>query len=227
MASSDHFDSSKTYDVYKAVDLLDPACTDCLMKGNKCFQHFNKRSLKCHFCFVGKKPCHFPGVPVPEVRRYFWSTMDGKFGREFPVSEAPTPDETSGYSSLTGCRRQKLERWTNTGGPIPVGGRPIYSSSEIPLSRIYEQGVVKWIRRIANSPTDPDSERSVELDGEEVQIVNPPVGHPPALHLLNLLPIISPIKTCTVLQEISNKYYPLFHILVLLPHLGIAPPDLH
>ncbi|MBW0564009.1 hypothetical protein O181_103724 [Austropuccinia psidii MF-1] len=58
-------------------------------------------------------------------------------------------------------------RWTNNGGPIPVGGRPIYSSSEAPISRINNKGVVKWIRQIANSPPDPVAEGSDELDGEE------------------------------------------------------------
>ncbi|MBW0470491.1 hypothetical protein O181_010206 [Austropuccinia psidii MF-1] len=97
--------------------------------------------------------------------------MMGHFG-EFPVSEAPTPYGTSGYSSFTGYRRQDVERWTNTGGPIIVSGRPIYSGSNVPIPRINEQGVVKWIRRIADSPTGPNAEGSDELDGEEVQIIS-------------------------------------------------------
>ncbi|MBW0593270.1 hypothetical protein O181_132985, partial [Austropuccinia psidii MF-1] len=50
---------------------------------------------------------------------------------------------------------------------------PIYSSSEVPISRINTEGVVKRIRRIADSPIDPDSEGSDELDGEEVEIPKP------------------------------------------------------
>ncbi|MBW0591819.1 hypothetical protein O181_131534 [Austropuccinia psidii MF-1] len=41
MASSAHFDPSQTYDGYKAVEVLDPACTECLARGKDCFQHYN------------------------------------------------------------------------------------------------------------------------------------------------------------------------------------------
>ncbi|MBW0573162.1 hypothetical protein O181_112877 [Austropuccinia psidii MF-1] len=56
-----------------------------------------------------------------------------------------------------------MARWTNFRGPIPVGGRPIYSSSEVPISRINTEGIVKRIRQISNSPHDPDAEGSDEL----------------------------------------------------------------
>ncbi|MBW0508626.1 hypothetical protein O181_048341 [Austropuccinia psidii MF-1] len=91
MASSGHFYSTQIYDGYKAVEVLDPACT----KSSK-------------------------------VRRYLWSKKDGPFGKEFPVYEAPALDGTSGYSA---CKQRYLARWTNAGGPILVGGSPIYSSS--------------------------------------------------------------------------------------------------
>ncbi|MBW0522672.1 hypothetical protein O181_062387 [Austropuccinia psidii MF-1] len=99
MASSVHFDPSQTCDGYKAVEVLDPSCTEFLMKGKECFQHFNPKSSKCHFCFVGKKSCCQPGMLASNVKRYLWSKKDGPFGKEFPVSEAPTPDGTSGYSN--------------------------------------------------------------------------------------------------------------------------------
>ncbi|MBW0557434.1 hypothetical protein O181_097149 [Austropuccinia psidii MF-1] len=89
--------------------------------------------------------------------RYLWNRKDGPFGKEFSVSEAPTPDGTSVFSQF--------------------GGRPIYSSSEVPISRINAEGVVKRIRRIADSPTDPDAEGSDELDGEEVVVVPHSAGH--------------------------------------------------
>ncbi|MBW0589628.1 hypothetical protein O181_129343 [Austropuccinia psidii MF-1] len=98
MASSGHFDPSQTYDGYREVELLDPSCTECLAKGKDCFQHYNPQSSKCHYCFIGKKPFHCTGVPSSNVRRYLWSRKDGPFGKEFPVSEAPTPDGTSGFS---------------------------------------------------------------------------------------------------------------------------------
>ncbi|MBW0522022.1 hypothetical protein O181_061737 [Austropuccinia psidii MF-1] len=78
----------------------------------------------------------------------------------------------SPYTMAEGCAR-----WTNVGGPIPVGGRPIYSSSEVPISRINTRGVVKRIRRIPDSPPDPDAEGSDELDGEEAEVVPHFVGH--------------------------------------------------
>ncbi|MBW0575277.1 hypothetical protein O181_114992 [Austropuccinia psidii MF-1] len=157
MASSGNFDPSQIYDGYRAVEILDPSCTECLVKGKDCFQHYNTRSSKCHYCFIGKKPCCCTGVLSSNVRRYLWSRKDGPFGKELPVSEAPTPDGTSGFSQF--------------------GGRPIYSSSEVPISRINTEGVVKRIRRIADSPTYPDAEVSDELDGEEVEVVPHLVGH--------------------------------------------------
>ncbi|MBW0504135.1 hypothetical protein O181_043850, partial [Austropuccinia psidii MF-1] len=78
----------------------------------------------------------------------------------------------------TGSRQRDVARWTNVGGPITVGGRPIYSSSEVLIFRINTEGVVKRIRRISDSPTDPDAEGSDELDGEEVEVFPHLVGHP-------------------------------------------------
>ncbi|MBW0476283.1 hypothetical protein O181_015998 [Austropuccinia psidii MF-1] len=121
MASSGHFNPSQTYDGYKAGEILDPACTECLAKGKDYFEHYNNRSSKCHYCYIGKKPCHQTGRKVSNVRRYSWSKKDGTFGKEFPVSEAPTPDATSGYSALNGSRQRDVARWTNVGGPLPVG----------------------------------------------------------------------------------------------------------
>ncbi|MBW0514453.1 hypothetical protein O181_054168 [Austropuccinia psidii MF-1] len=179
MASSGNFDPSQAYDGYKAVEVLYPACTQCLAKGkNFFFEHYNPGSSKCHYCYIGKKPCHQTGRQVSNVRRYLWSKKDGPIGKEFQVSEAPTPYATSGYSALTGSRQRDVARWTNVGGPLSVGGRPIYSSSEVPIPRINNEGVVKQIRRIANSPPNPDAEGSDELDGEEVEVVPNSAGYP-------------------------------------------------
>ncbi|MBW0572937.1 hypothetical protein O181_112652, partial [Austropuccinia psidii MF-1] len=90
MASSGRFDPSQTYYGYRAVEVLDPACTECLAK-------------------------------------------------------------------VTGSRQRDAARWTCVGWPIPV---------------------VKRIRRIDDSPTDPVAKGSDELDGEEVQVVPHSVGHP-------------------------------------------------
>ncbi|MBW0527367.1 hypothetical protein O181_067082 [Austropuccinia psidii MF-1] len=142
------------------------------------FEHYNPISLNCHYCFIEKKPCCRNGKQASNIRRYLWSKKDGPFGKEFPVSEAPTLDGTSGYSALTGSRQRDVARLTNVGGPIPVGSRPIYSSSEVPISRTNTEGIVKRIRQIADSPPDPDAEGSDELDGEEVEVVANSTGHP-------------------------------------------------
>ncbi|MBW0468307.1 hypothetical protein O181_008022 [Austropuccinia psidii MF-1] len=167
MASSGHFDPSQTYDGYKAVEDLDPACTEFLMKGKECFQHFKLKSSKFPFCFVGKTPCYFPGIPASNIRSYLWSKKDGPFRKEFPASEAPIPDDTSGG------------RWlgVNVGEPISIVGRPIYSISEVPISRINTEVMVKRIRQIAKSPNNPDAECSDELDGEEVEVVLTSAGY--------------------------------------------------
>ncbi|MBW0565940.1 hypothetical protein O181_105655 [Austropuccinia psidii MF-1] len=111
MASSGQFDRSQTSDGYRAVEVLDPACSECLAK-------------------------------------------------------------------VTCSRQRDVARWTSIGGPISVGGRPIYSSSEVPISRTNTEAVVKRIRRIDDSPTDPDAEGSDELDDGEVQVVPHSAGHP-------------------------------------------------
>ncbi|MBW0504545.1 hypothetical protein O181_044260 [Austropuccinia psidii MF-1] len=178
MASSGHLDTTQTYDGYKEVEVLDPACTECLEKGKECFEHCNTRSSKFHYFFIGKKPCCHTGKKASNIRRYLWSKKDGPFGKEFPVSEDPTIDFTSGYSDLTGSRKRDVSRWTNVGGPIPVGGRPIYSSSKVLTPRINAEAMVKQKRQIANSPPDPDAEGSDELDGEEVKVVHNSAGHP-------------------------------------------------
>ncbi|MBW0483053.1 hypothetical protein O181_022768 [Austropuccinia psidii MF-1] len=143
MASSGHFYPSQTYDGSKEVEALDPAFNNFLMKVKECFQNFNPKYSKCHFCSVGTKPCCHPGILASNVKRYLWRKKVGPVRKEFPVSETPTPDGTAGYSNLTGSKHRKVARWTNVGGPIPIGGRPTYSSSEVPISRTNTEAVVE------------------------------------------------------------------------------------
>ncbi|MBW0477889.1 hypothetical protein O181_017604 [Austropuccinia psidii MF-1] len=98
MAPSGHFDPTQTFDGYKAVEVLDPAWTECLTKGKDCFEHYNLRSSKFHSCFIGKKPCHCTGKKALNVRRYL---------------------------------KRDVERWTNVGGPIPVGGSDELDGEEV------------------------------------------------------------------------------------------------
>ncbi|MBW0517671.1 hypothetical protein O181_057386 [Austropuccinia psidii MF-1] len=74
--------------------------------------------------------------------------------------------------------QRDVVRWENVGGPFPPGGRPINSSSVVPISSINTEGIVKRIRQISDSPPDPDSEGSDELDGEEVEVIPHSAGHP-------------------------------------------------
>ncbi|MBW0483742.1 hypothetical protein O181_023457 [Austropuccinia psidii MF-1] len=182
MASSGHFDPGQTYDGYKAVEVLDPACTKCLAKQRDCFEHFNPKFSKYHFCFVGKKPCFCPGPMASNIRIYLWSKKAGPFEKELPISDGPTPDGTSGYSD------------------------------SVPISRINTEGVVKGIRRIANCPLDMDAEGSDELDGEEVEVVNNPGSHqsrtspsqPPAKRLQSYLIPSKPRNFQTTLATIPT-----------------------
>ncbi|MBW0502669.1 hypothetical protein O181_042384 [Austropuccinia psidii MF-1] len=220
MASSGHFDPSQMYDGYKEVEVLDPSCNKCLVKGRDCFQHYNPRSSKCHFCFVGKKPCCRTGPQSSNVRQYLWSRCMGLLGRSSQFLR-PLP-----LIAPQGIAIRDLSRWTNIGEPIPAGGRPIYSSLEVPISRINTEGVVKKIRQIANFPSDPDAEGSHKLDVEEVEVVHNSIGHqystspshPPAKrfqsHIINSTP------------RTFQKIFLPFPLLFLLIHPVLPQPGL-
>ncbi|MBW0552344.1 hypothetical protein O181_092059 [Austropuccinia psidii MF-1] len=141
--------SSPSYDGYRAVEIIDPACTECLAK-------------------------------------------------------------------VTGSRKRDVARWTDVGGPIPAGGRTIYSNSEVPISRINTEGVVKRIRRISDSPTDPDSEGSDELDVLASIPTTIPPSSPSTSHARPALnpavrpspiqkPTNSPITTSQQLQAVASS----------------------
>ncbi|MBW0495630.1 hypothetical protein O181_035345 [Austropuccinia psidii MF-1] len=180
LASSGHFDPVQIYNGYKAVEVLDPPCTECLAKGKNFFQHFNPKSSKFHFCFVGKKPCCHPGSVASNVRRMAPLGRSSQFLRAqllILLQDILIVSQMNFLIELvTGSTKRDVVRWTNVGGSIPVGGRPIYSRPAVPISRINTEGVVERIRRIADSPPDPDAEGSDELDGEEAEVVNNPVG---------------------------------------------------
>ncbi|MBW0474951.1 hypothetical protein O181_014666 [Austropuccinia psidii MF-1] len=101
--------------------------------------------------------------------------------------------------------------------PIHTDGRPIYSSSEVPICRINNQGVVKRIR-ILDSPTNPDAEGSAELDGEEVEVVNKLIGH-----LSSTFPTKPPAKKLhsKVILSIPRNFQP---VLPTVPS-SIPPPS--
>ncbi|MBW0481278.1 hypothetical protein O181_020993 [Austropuccinia psidii MF-1] len=103
-------------------------------------------------------------------KRCLWSKKDAPFGKEVPIPEAPTPD-------VTVYRQREVARWTNVGAPIPTGGRETYSISQLPISRINNQGAVKRIRKIAESPKNPDAEGINELVAEKAEVINALVCH--------------------------------------------------
>ncbi|MBW0575777.1 hypothetical protein O181_115492 [Austropuccinia psidii MF-1] len=150
MASSDHFDASQIYDGYRAVEILDPACTEFLSRVRIVFN-----------------------TTIPDLQGAIIASLE----RNYVI----VPGYHLLTSGVTSSRQGEVARWTNVGGPIPGCGRPIYSSSEVPISRINTEGVVKRIRRIADSPTDPDAEGSDELDASCQVIPSTPRTFQPVL----------------------------------------------
>ncbi|MBW0551666.1 hypothetical protein O181_091381 [Austropuccinia psidii MF-1] len=56
----------------------------------------------------------------------------------------------------------EVARWTNVGGLIPIGGRPIYYSSEVPISRINTEVEVVLNsagHQSSTSPSQPPAKR--------------------------------------------------------------------
>ncbi|MBW0476796.1 hypothetical protein O181_016511 [Austropuccinia psidii MF-1] len=70
------------------------------------------------------------------VRRYLWSKKDGPFGKEFPVTEGPTLDATSGYYDYRGMW-QDGPMWE---GPfqLVVGQSTPVQLSQFPRSTLNE-----------------------------------------------------------------------------------------
>ncbi|MBW0541502.1 hypothetical protein O181_081217 [Austropuccinia psidii MF-1] len=100
MASSGHFDPTQIYDGYKAVEHLDPACTEGLAKGKDCFEHYNPRSSNCHYCLIGKKPCCCTGNDQLdsediEVISHSAGQPSSDSPSQPPAKSSPVPPETS------------------------------------------------------------------------------------------------------------------------------------
>ncbi|MBW0589217.1 hypothetical protein O181_128932 [Austropuccinia psidii MF-1] len=127
------------------------------------------------FASLGRNHVVVPGQLCPTSGGICGAKKMGLLGRNSPFLRNPLLMQPQDFLN------RDVARWTNVGGPIPVGGRPIYYSSEVPISRTNTDGVVmvvKKIKRISDSPSDPDAEGSDELDGEEVEVVPHSVGHP-------------------------------------------------
>ncbi|MBW0503556.1 hypothetical protein O181_043271 [Austropuccinia psidii MF-1] len=184
MASSGHFDPCQAYDSYNTVEILDPACTECLAKGKDCFEHYDSGSSKCHYCYIEKKPCRQTGRQVSNVRRYLWSKKDGPFGKEFPVSEAPTPDAISGYSTYAEgsdeLDGEEVEAVPHSSGH-PVSSSPAHPPAKRLLSHIIHNTPRNFHPTLSTSPTSipPASPNPSHTRPASIQAVRPsPIPQP-------------------------------------------------
>ncbi|MBW0575373.1 hypothetical protein O181_115088 [Austropuccinia psidii MF-1] len=99
------------------------------------------RASSCHFYPAQpydaykavEKPCCQIGPLASNLRRYLWSKNDGPFGKEFPVSEAPTPDGTSGYSNFTSQQLQpgaSASRRREELSPLPFPAAQVFQKRD-------------------------------------------------------------------------------------------------
>ncbi|MBW0516153.1 hypothetical protein O181_055868 [Austropuccinia psidii MF-1] len=112
-----------------------------------------------------ERPCRHTGVPTSNVRRYLWSRKDGPFGKEL---------QFLGHLLLMELQGIPIVINLNTLIKIGTDILDVVTGSR---QRINTEGVVRRIRRIADSPTDSDAEASDALDGEEVVVVPHSVDH--------------------------------------------------
>ncbi|MBW0573648.1 hypothetical protein O181_113363 [Austropuccinia psidii MF-1] len=158
-----------------AVEVLDPACTECLAKGKDCFQLYNPNLQNAIFALLERNHVVVPGCHLLTSGGIYGVERMGLLGKN------SQPLRNLVLIKLQDFLNRDVVRWNSVGGPIPVGGRPICPSSEVPISRKNTEGVVKVVKRVRSIddfPTDPDAEGSDELNGEEVQVVPHSVGHP-------------------------------------------------
>ncbi|MBW0579725.1 hypothetical protein O181_119440, partial [Austropuccinia psidii MF-1] len=173
-----------------------------------------------------RKPCRHTGVPSSNVRRYLWSRKDEPFGKELPVSEAPTPDGTSGFSQFP-ISRINTERVVKRIGRISDSptdpdaegsdeldgeevvvvphsvGHPSRNSSSQPLANRFQSQVIPSTPRtfqpmLASIPTTiPPSSPSTS---HSRPALNPAVRPSPSQQPRN-----SPITTSQQLQPVTSS----------------------
>ncbi|MBW0575407.1 hypothetical protein O181_115122 [Austropuccinia psidii MF-1] len=154
MASSGHFDPTKTYDGYKAVEVLDPACTEFLANGKDCLN-----------------------ITIPDLQNATTALLERSH-----ASILGSKLQTSG--GICGVRKMGLlEKSSQCLRPLllmVLQGILLPNIIQLKGSnfRINTEGIVNRIRQIADSPPDLDAEGSHELDGEEAGVVPNSAGHP-------------------------------------------------
>ncbi|MBW0573842.1 hypothetical protein O181_113557 [Austropuccinia psidii MF-1] len=77
---------------------------------------------------------------------------------------------------------------------------------------------MKRLRRIADSPTNPNAEGSYELDGEEVEVAPKSIGHQSSDSPYHPASRRFQSQVIPSTPEASNQSFPLFHLLFLLLH---------
>ncbi|MBW0510005.1 hypothetical protein O181_049720 [Austropuccinia psidii MF-1] len=166
MAPTEIYDINKTYDGFKSVRVIEPPCINCWKKGVPCVESATARSTSFQFCNLGKINCSQADNP-----RRLWSSIKkgGRFGLEAPVDEPTTSDATSGHSKFSGPTLE--DPFT----PRQPQGNPIGVAPEVPILVTRKYGRLGKLKRNLGVQDENDtySERSDELDGEELEITTP------------------------------------------------------
>ncbi|MBW0497106.1 hypothetical protein O181_036821 [Austropuccinia psidii MF-1] len=171
MAPSGHFDPGQTCDDYKAVEALMLLVLNVWPR-EKISSNISIQNIQTAIsALLGRSHVVILGQKLTISEELYGTKRMDLLGKSSQFLRALL------LIVLQDILIRDVERWNNFGGPIPAGGRPIYSSSAVPISRINTEGVVKWRRQIANSACDLDAEGSDELDGEEVEVVKDHFGH--------------------------------------------------
>ncbi|MBW0578481.1 hypothetical protein O181_118196 [Austropuccinia psidii MF-1] len=192
MDSSGQFDPSQTYDGYKAVEVLDPACSECLAKGGiygvermgllgKNSQSLSNLLLMELQDFLNLRGPNTEGV-VKVVKR---------IGR---IHDFPTDPDAEGSNELDGEEVQVVPH---------LVGHPSSNSSTQPLSNRFQSQVIPSTPRTFQPilasilTTIPPSSPSTS---HARPALNPEVGPSPVQQCRN-----SPITTSHKLQPVASS----------------------
>ncbi|MBW0540436.1 hypothetical protein O181_080151 [Austropuccinia psidii MF-1] len=160
MDSSGHFNTSQTYYGYKAVEILDPAFTECLAKVNSSPSHPPAKRLQSHI--IHNTPRNFqptlttipPALPNPSHTRPALNQEVGPSPIPQPrnspmvISQQPQP------VASTSRRREELSPFPFPASPVfqHWDQWPIQATREYPNTESYNQdGVASLFRRVSKN----------------------------------------------------------------------------
>ncbi|MBW0520817.1 hypothetical protein O181_060532 [Austropuccinia psidii MF-1] len=186
MSSSGHFDPTQTYDGYKAVEVFDSACTECLAKGKD-----------------------FLNITIPDLQN-FTTAILGRSHAAVLGSKLQTSE------GIYGVRKMGLLEKSSQFLRLLLLMVPQGILLVIPISRTNTEGIVKRIIQTANSSPDPDAEGSNELDGEEFEVIphsschpsNSSPSHPPAKRFQSQVIPSTPRNFQHTISKISTSIPP-------------------